>query len=106
MKIFNSLSLKILQFFKNRSILFYIFWSSFWIGPGVHLIILEKCSGTLFRRDHLVARYASQIINCNPVTRPFFVDICEYIFLTSVIAYFFWYVFKCFRFIYRLGFKQ
>ena len=105
MKIFNSLSLKILQFFKNRSILFYIFWSSFWIGPGVHLIILEECSGTLFRRDHIIARYASQIIECNPVTRPFFVDICEYIFLTTVIAYFIWYVFKCFRFIFRLGFK-
>ena len=105
MKKLNALCLKILQFFENRSILFYIFWSSFWIGPGVHLIILEECSGTLFRRDHLVARYASQIINCNPVTRPFFVDICEYIFLTTVIAYFIWYVFKCFRFLFRLGFK-
>ena len=106
MKIFNSLSLKILQFFKNRSILFYIFWSSFWIGPGVHLIILEECSGTLFRSEHIVARYASQIIECNPVIRPFFVDICEYIFLTTLIAYFIWYVFKCLRFIYRLGFKR
>jgi hypothetical protein len=70
---------KVLNFFRNRSILFYIFWSSFWIGPVVHLTILRECSGTLFRRDHIVARYASQIINCNPVTRPFFVDICEYI---------------------------
>ena len=105
MKIFNSLSLKILQFFKNRSILFYIFWSSFWMGPIVLMTILRECSGTLFRRDHIVARYASQIINCNPVTRPFFVDVFEYIFLTTVIAYFIWYVFKCFRFLFRLGFK-
>ena len=96
----------VFNFFRNRSILFYIFWSSFWIGPVVHLTILRECSGTLFRRDHLVARYASQIINCNPVTRPFFVDICEYIFLTTVIAYFIWYVFKFFRFLYRLGFKN
>ena len=106
MKIFNSLSLKILQFFKSRSILFYIFWSSFWIGPVVLMTILRECSGTLFRTDHIVARYASQIINCNPVTKPFFVDICVYIFLTTVIAYFIWYVFKFFRFIYRLGFKR
>jgi len=97
---------KVLNFFKNRSILFYIFWSSFMIGPEVHLIILRECSGTLFRRDHIIARYASQIIECNPVTRPFFVDVFEYIFLTTVIAYFFWYVFKSFRFIYRLGFKR
>ena len=96
----------VLNFFKNRSILFYIFWSSFMIGPVVHLIILRECSGTLFRRDHIVARYASQIIDCNPITRLFFVEICEYIFLTTVIAYFVWYLFKCFRFLYRLGFKQ
>ena len=95
----------VFNFFRNRSILFYIFWSSFWIGPVVHLTILRECSGTLFRRDHVVARYASQIIDCNPITRPFFVDIFEYIFLTTVIAYFIWYVFKCFRFIFRLGFK-
>jgi len=95
----------VFTFFKNRSILFYIFWSSFWIGPGVHLIILRECSGTLFRRDHIVARYASQIIDCS-ITRPFLVDICEYIFFTSLIAYFIWYVFKCFRFLYRLGFQR
>jgi hypothetical protein len=96
----------VLNFFKNRSILFYIFWSSFWIGPILHLTILRECSGTLFRRDHVVARYASQIIDCNPITRPFFVDIFEYIFLATVVAYFFWYVFKFFRFIYRLGFQR
>ena len=96
----------IIRFLKKRSILFYIFWSSFWIGPVVLMTILRECSGTLFRRDHIVARYASQIIECNPVTRPFFVDVFEYIFLTTVIAYFFWYVFKFFRFIYRLGFKR
>jgi hypothetical protein len=59
---------KVLNFFKNRSILFYIFWSSFWIGPST-LTILRECSGTLFRRDHIVARYASQIIDCNPISR-------------------------------------
>jgi len=96
----------VLKFFRNRSILFYIFWSSFMIGPVVHLIILRECSGTLFRSEHIVARYASQIIDCNPITRLFFVEICEYIFLTTVIGYFIWYVFKFFRFIYRLGFKR
>ena len=98
--------MKILQFFKNRSILFYIFWSSFWIGPVVTSIILNECSGTLFRRDHIVARFASQIIDCNPVKIPVYVDICLYIFLATFITYFFWYVFICFRFIYRLGFKR
>ena len=66
------------------------------MGPIVLMTILRECSGTLFRRDHIIARYASQIIECNPVTRPFFVDVFEYIFLTTVIAYFFWYVFKSF----------
>ena len=97
---------RILNFFRNRSILFYIFWSSFWIGPVVTMTILRECSGTLFRSDHTVARYASQIIDCNPITRPFFVDVCEYIFLTTLIAYFIWYVFKFFRFLYRLGFQR
>ena len=106
MKKLNILFLNIFQYFKNRSILFYIFWSSFWIGPVVTSIILNECSGTLFRRDHIVARYASQIIDCNPVTIPFYVDIYLYIFLASLIAYFIWYVFKFFRFLYRLGFKQ
>ena len=96
---------KVFNFFRNRSILFYIFWSSFWIGPVVHLIILRECSGTLFRSEHIVARYATQIIDCSPITRLFFVEICEYIFLITVIAYFFWYIFKFLRFIYRLGFK-
>ena len=96
----------IIRFFKNRSILFYIFWSSFMIGPVVHLIILRECSGTLFRRDHIVARYASQIIDCNPITRLLFVEICEYIFLTTVIAYFIWYVFKCLRYVFRLGYRR
>jgi len=97
---------KVLNFLKNRSILFYIFWSSFWIGPGISLIRMHECSGTLFRRDHVVARYVSQIIDCDSMPRLFFVEICFYIFLTSVIAYFIWYVFKFFRFIYRLGFQR
>ena len=97
---------KVLNFFKNRSILFYIFWSSFWIGPVVTMTILRECSGTLFRRDHIVARYASQIIDCNPVSIPFYIDICVYIFLATLIAYFIWYVFKFFRFVYRLGFQR
>lgn len=95
---------RVLNFFKNRSILFYIFWSSFWIGPESLMIILKECSGTLFRRDHIVARYASQIIDCNQ-SIPFYIDIFVYIFFASLIAYFIWYAFKCFRFLYRLGFK-
>ena len=97
---------KILNFFRNRSILFYVFWSSFLIGPVALMTILRECSGTLFRRDHIVARYASQIIDCSPVTKPFFVDICVYIFFTSLIVYFIWYVIKFFRFFYRIGFKR
>jgi len=97
---------RVLNFFKNCSILFYIFWSSFWIGPVVTSIILNECSGTLFRRDHIVARYASQIIDCSPVKVPLFVQICFYIFLITFIAYFIWYAFKFFRFLYRLGFKR
>jgi hypothetical protein len=95
---------KVLNFFRNRSILFYIFWSSFLIGESVHLVILRECSGTLFRSDHIVARYASQIIHCNPVKIPF-VEICQFIYIYSFVAYLVWYVFKFFRFLFRLGFK-
>ena len=104
MKMLNILCFKILNFLKNRSILFYIFWSSFLIGESLHLIIILECSGTLFRRDHIVARYASQIINCNPV-KSVFVETCELIYQLTLIAYFFWYVFKFFRFLFRFGFK-
>jgi hypothetical protein len=97
---------KVLNFFKNRSILFYIFWSSFWIGPLVTMTILRECSGTLFHLDHIVARYASQIIDCNPISIPFYIEICVYIFLATLITYFIWYVFKFFRFLYRLGFQR
>ena len=94
----------VLNFFRNRSILFYIFWSSFLIGESVHLIILLECSGTLFRSDHIVARYASQIIHCNPVKIPF-VEICQSIYIYSFVAYLFWYSFKFLRFLFRLRFK-
>ena len=105
MKKLNALCLKILQFFENRSILFYIFWLSFFIGEGTHQILLKVWGCSVFLNEHKVMGYASKIIACDPIETGF-VFICIFLCLLSIFTYFFWYVFKCLRYIFRLGFKR
>jgi len=107
MKKLNKFCLKILQFFESRSILFYIFWLSFFIGELFYqmLIKLKGCSPWL-NENQLIGYSLNyyQNVACDPIENRF-IEICILICLFTIVSYFIWYVFKCFRFLYRLGFK-
>jgi len=105
MKKLNAFCLKILHFFENRSILFYIFWLSFLIGEGTHQILFRVWGCSVFLNENKVMGYVTKIVACDPIEKGF-VEICMLICFLTLIAYFFWYVFKCFRYIFRLGFKR
>ena len=108
MKKLNAFCLKFLQFFENRSILFYIFWLSFFIGELFYqmLIKLKGCAPWLnenkligYGFDHF------EVVACDPIENGF-IEVCMLICLFTVVAYFIWYVFKCLRYLFRLGFKR
>ena len=104
----NTLCLKLLNYFENRSILFYIFWLSFLFGEGFYQILLKVkgCTPLLSANKIINHGFDSyQIITCDPIENAF-IEGCIYICIFTIIAYFIWYVFKCFRFIYRLGFQR
>ena len=46
-----------------------------------------------------------QVVACDPIEK-YFLEVFMLICLSTVIAYFIWYVFKFFRFLYRLGFQR
>jgi hypothetical protein len=108
MKKLNASFLKILQFFKNRSILFYIFWLSFFTGELFYqmLIKIKGCRPS-FNENKLIGYSLDsfQIVTCDPIENGF-IEVCMLICLFTVVAYFIWYVFKCFKYFYRLGFKR
>ena len=107
MKKLNAFCLKILQFFESRSILFYIFWLSFFIGEVFYqmLIKIKGCSPWL-NENQLIGNSLNhyQTIACDQIENRF-IEVCMLICLFTILAYFIWYIFKCFRFLYRLGFK-
>ena len=105
MNILNNLSLTILYFLKNRSYLFYIFWLSFLIGEGTHQILFRVWGCSVFLNENKVMGYVTKITSCNGIAKGI-VDICLVICFLTLIAYLFWYTFKCFRYIFRLGFKR
>ena len=107
MKYFNNICLRILHFFENRSILFYIFWLSFVIGEIFYqmLIKIKGCSPSL--NENKLISYGIdlfEIVACDPIENGF-IEVCMLVCLFTVLAYFIWYVFKFFRFLFRLGFK-
>jgi len=108
MKKLNAFCLKILQFFENRSILFYIFWLSFLTGE-IFFQMLKRIKGcSPFFNEHKLIGYGFdhfQVVACDPIEKGF-IKACMLVCLFTVVAYFIWYVFICFRFIYRLGFKR
>ena len=108
MKMLNALCLKILNFFENRSILFYIFWLSFLIGE-IFFQMLKKIKGCspFFNENKLIGYGLDsfQIVACDPIENRF-IEVCMLVCLFTVFAYFIWYTFKCFRYIFRLGFKR
>ena len=108
MKMLNALCLKILNFFENRSILFYIFWLSFLIGE-IFFQMLKKIKGCspFFNENKLIGYGLDsyQIVVCDPIEKGF-IEVCMLVCLFTVFAYFIWYVFKCLRYVFRLGFKR
>ena len=108
MKRLNTFCLKILNFFENRSILFYIFWLSFLIGEIFYQMLkkLKGCS-PFFNENKLIGYSLNhhQIVACDPIENRF-IEVCMLVCLFTVFAYFIWYTFKCFRYIFRLGFKR
>ena len=101
----NTYSLKILNFFKNRSILFYIFWLSFLIGEGTHQILFRVWGCSVFLNENKVMGYGTKIVSCDPIEKGF-VEICMLICFLALITYFFLYVFKFLRYIFRLEFTN
>jgi hypothetical protein len=104
----NILCLKILQFFKTRSILFYIFWLCLFIGEGFYQMLVKLKGCTPWLNQNKLIGYSLnhyQNVACDPIENGF-IEACMLVCLLTVVAYFFWYVFKCLRFIYRLGFKR
>ena len=108
MKRLNALCLSFLNFFESRSILFYVFWLSFLIGEIFYQILKEIKGCTPFFNEHKLIGYSlnnNQIVACDPIENHF-IEICMLVCLLTVIAYFIWYVFKCLRYVFRLGFKR
>ena len=103
MKRLNVLSQIILHFFKNRSVLFYIFWLSFFIGEGFYRILLKVngCSA-LMNENKLIGWHGFhnyQISACGPIEKAF-VEVCILIFIFTIIAYFTWCVFILIKYLF------
>ena len=108
MKKLNTFCLKILQFFGNRSILFYIFLLSLFIGELFYQMLIKLKGCTPWLNENKLTGYSLnhyQNVACDPIENGF-IEVCMLACLLSVVAYFIWYVFKCFRYFYRLGFKK
>jgi len=108
MKKLNALFLKILRFFESRSILFYIFWLSFFIGEVFYQMLIKLKGCSPFLNENKMIAYGIdlfQVVACDPIEK-YFLEVFMLICLSTVIAYFIWYVFKFFRFLYRLGFQR
>ena len=108
MKRLNALCLKFLNFFESRSILFYVFWLSFLIGEIFYQILKEVKGCTPFLNENKLIGYSLnhyQNVACDPIENRF-IEFCMLVCLFSVAAYFIWYVFKCLRYVFRLGFKR
>jgi len=60
-----------------------------------------------FNENKLIGYSLNQYQNvaCDPIENGF-IEVCMLACLLTVLAYFIWYVFKCLRYIFRLGFKQ
>ena len=107
MKKLNTFCLKILNFFENRSILFYIFWLSFFIGEIFYqmLIKIKGCTPWLNTNKLIGYSLNHYHIACDPIENGF-IEVCMLVCLFTVLAYFIWYAFKCLRYVFRLGFKR
>ena len=97
-----------IKFFENRSILFYIFWLSFFTGE-IFFQILKRIKGCspFFNENKLIGYGFDhfQVVPCDPIEKGF-IEACMLVCLLIVVAYFLWYVFKCLRYVFRLGFKR
>jgi len=108
MKKLNAFCLKILHFFENRSILFYIFWLSFFIGEGFYQMLIKLKGCTPWLNENKLIGYGFdlfEVVACDPIEKGF-IEVCMLICLLTVFAYFIWYVFKCLRYVFRLVFKR
>ena len=98
----------IIKFLKTRSILFYIFWLSFFIGEIFFQMLINIKGCSPFLNENKMIAYGIdlfQVVACDPIEK-YFLEVFMLICLSTVIAYFIWYVFKCLRYIFRLGFKR
>ena len=108
MKKLNTFCLKFLQFFENRSILFYIFWLSFFIGELFYQMLIKLKGCTPWLNENKLIGYSLnqyQNVACDPIENDF-IEVCMLACLLTVVAYFIWYVFKCLRYIFSLAFKR
>ena len=108
MKKLNAFCLKILHFFENRSILFYIFWLSFFIGELFYQMLIKLKGCTPWLNENQLIGYSLnhyQNLACDPIENRF-IEVCMLVCLFTVVAYFIWYVFKCLRYVFRLGLKR
>ena len=94
----------IIRFLKKRSILFYIFWISFLIGEAT-LHILSTIKGCIVLPSVKNEYFTPNIRSCDLI-ETIFVEACIFVCIFAVATYFIWYVFKCFRFIFKLGFRK
>ena len=104
----NILCLKILKFFKTRSILFYIFWLCLFIGEGFYQMLVKLKGCTPWLNQNKLIGYSLnhyQNVACDPIENGF-IEVCMLVCLFTVLAYFIWYVFKCLRYVFRLGFRR
>ena len=108
MKRLNVLSQIIIHLFKNRSILFYIFWLSFIIGQISHQFLYKifGCNPLPSVKDKYLYSPNSPANNPCDFIGNGLVEMCMAVWIFSIASYFIWYVFKCLRYVFRLGFKR
>jgi hypothetical protein len=104
----NKCSFKVLNYFENRSFLFYIFWLSFFIGELFYQMLIKLKGCTPWLNENKLIGYGLnnfQVVACDPIENGF-IELCMLVCLFVVVAYFIWYIFKCLRYVFRLGFKR
>ena len=78
MKYINSICLKVLNFFENRSILFYFFWLSFLTGEIFYQMLkrIKGCS-PFFNENKLIGYGFDhlQVVACDPIEKGF-IEVC------------------------------
>ncbi len=93
----------IIRFFKNRSIIFYIFWLSLLIGE-ISLQLLFKVKGCIALPSAKDSYFLPNVPQCDLI-EIIFIYACIFIFIFSITAYLIRYLFKCLKCILKLIFN-